>query len=310
MAEKLPLHLQGTLEIHKASDINIIPTIQRKPTDDRLRKMARAWDIRKIGVIELAKITDGEYKGRLHPTDGGSRVECQKQHGDPDFLFLCVVRNMTYQEAAQEFLWRNGLAMKPSAFARFAVGVRAGEPLATAIDTALKSLKLTGSPSSSTYGNGEVGTFAAFASAERIVMSSFKVSDDWDVSSEHFRWVLDFCRQAYPQHGDKGTAIGHDADLIQAVSVLALLNPRVIEEEEPRANLAHAATTWLGQTEAKQRLFEYGSAMKPEHWKVATMAATKNTGGSSSRGSQMGRQIGLNHNQQFTPQLKVPPAGR
>src|SRR6187455_2736743 len=106
-ASKLPLYLQGKLEIRKASELFVIPTIQRRATDDRLRKMAREWDTRKIGIIEVARITDGEYKGRLHPTDGGTRVLAQQLYGDPDFLFLFVIRDMTYAEAAQEFLWRN-----------------------------------------------------------------------------------------------------------------------------------------------------------------------------------------------------------
>lgn len=309
MADKLPLHLQGTLEIRKASEINIIPTIQRKPTDDRLRKMALSFDPRKIGIIELARITDGEYKGRLHPTDGGTRVESQKQYGDPDYLFLCVVREMTYAEAAQEFLWRNGLSMKPSAFSKFAVGVRAGVPEALAVEKALRYLNLSGSPSSSTYGNGDEGTFAAFAAAERIVLASYKVSGDWDEASAHFQWALNTGREAYPQHGEKGTAVGHDADLIQAISVIGLLNPKVTEDTGPYTNLLHAITTWLGKSESKQKLFKYGEPMRPEQWRVQTMSATKNTGGSSSRGSQMARQIVLNHRQAFSP-LVAPPASK
>ena len=48
--------------------------------------------------------------------------------------------------------------------------------------------------------------------------------------------------------------------------------------------------------------------MKPEQWRVATFAATKNAGGSGSRGTQMARQIVLNHNQKLTPHLKAPAA--
>ena len=309
MAEKLPFHLQGTLEIRKASEISLIPAIQRKPTDDRLRKLAREWDERKIGVIELARITDGEYKGRLHPTDGGTRVVCQQVYGDPDYLFLCIIRNRKFKEAAQDFLWRNGLSMKPSAFSRYLVGVRAGEPAALAIEAALTELGLSGSPSSSTYGNGEAGTFAAFAAAERIVASAYRVSDEWEAASSHLHWVLATCREAYPQHGDKGTAVAHDADLIQAISVLALLNPVKLVDPVVRLELIHAMTTWQYTSEAKTRLFDTGSLMRPEHWKVATMHATKNTGGSSSRGSQMARQIGLNYNQ-GPSRLTVPPAGK
>jgi hypothetical protein len=48
--------------------------------------------------------------------------------------------------------------------------------------------------------------------------------------------------------------------------------------------------------------------MKPEQWRVATFAATKNAGGSGSRGTQVAGQIVLNHNQELTPHLTAPPA--
>jgi hypothetical protein len=307
MADKLPFHLRGTLQIMKASDLYIIPSIQRKASDDRLRKLAAAWDEHKVGTLEVAHITDTEYKGRFHPTDGGTRKSAQTEYGDPDYLFLCVVKPMTYVEAAQDFLAKNGLSMSPSAFARYAVGIQAGVDEALAVQTALKNLGLSGSPARSTYGNGVEGTFAAFAAAERIVKANYKVTSDWGEASRHFVWSLDTGRKAYPQHGDEATAIGHDADIIQAISVLGALNPKLVTDEAPRLNFIHAITTWLGESAAKTRLFETGQLMTPSHWKVCTMAATKNTGGSSSRGSQMARQIALNHLQKFGD-LKKPDA--
>lgn len=310
MAEKLPFHLRGTLQIMKASSLFIIPSIQRKASDDRHRKLAAAWDEHKVGTLEVAHITDTEYKGRYHPTDGGTRVTAQTLYGDPDYLFLCVVKPMTYVEAAQDFLAKNGLSMSPSAFARYAVGVQAGVDEALAVQTALKNLGLSGSPARSTFGNGVEGTFAAFAAAERIVKTNYRLTGDWEEASRHFEWSLYTGRQAYPQHGDDATAIGHDADIIQAISILGTLNPKLtVVDDDPWLNFVHAITTWLGESAAKTKLFETGQLMTPSHWKVCTMAATKNTGGSSSRGSQMARQIALNHLQKFGD-LKKPDAPR
>lgn len=299
MAEELPFHLRGTLQIKKASDLRIIPVIQRRATEDRLRKLAREWDVRKIGTIEVAQITDSEYKGWLHPTDGGTRVTAQKDYGDPDHLFLCVVRPMTFIEAANEFLYQNGLSQNPSAFSKYAVGVQAGVAEALAVKRALDNLDISASPGKSVYGNGEAGTFAAFAQADKIVKKAFQVTGDWDGATAHFQWCLATGREAYPQHGDPGTAMGHDANLIQAISALGILNPKLTEGGDDYANFLHAITTWLGEGEKLTKLFETGQLMKPEHWLVCVHAVTKNSGGGSSRGTQMARQIGLNYGRQF-----------
>ncbi len=77
-----------------------------------------------VDLLHVARIADGEYKGRLHITDGGTRWGAKMESGDEDYPFVCWVREMSFVEAAQRFLWLNGESMRPNAFSRFAVGVR------------------------------------------------------------------------------------------------------------------------------------------------------------------------------------------
>src|SRR5262245_16132978 len=114
---------KGRLEIIPARELMVIHTIQRKPTPARVRKMATAWNDEMVDLLHIARITDGEYRGRLHITDGGTRWAAKMESGDEDYPFVCWVREMTYVEAAQRFLWLNGESQRPNAFARFAVGV-------------------------------------------------------------------------------------------------------------------------------------------------------------------------------------------
>ena len=167
------------------------------------------------------------------------------QAGDEDYPFVCWLREMTFVEAAQRFLWLNGESQRPNAFARFAVEVHAGRPEALAVKQALDALRLVGSPGSSTYGGDrEPGEFAAFAAAERIVKKEHEATDDWDASSELLRWSIDLGRRAYPQHGDRATAIGHDADLVQSLATIATLNPILRGDDVKESNLIHGLTTW------------------------------------------------------------------
>jgi hypothetical protein len=302
----------GTLEIIAAKDLMVIWPIQRKATDSRVRQIAAAWDDTKVGILCVAKILDGEYKGRKHIYDGGTRWRSQMEteEGSDVYPFACWVRPMTVHQAAEAFLDANSLAMKPSAFYRYSVGIRADKPAAVAIQAALETLGLEASPSKSTFGNGSPGTFAAFAAAERIVNREYAALGDWEFASAVLAWTISMGRRAYPQHGDEATAFGHDADLIQSLAVIRSLNPNVADADEREANLVHSITTWLGEGPVKERLFHTGDLMEPSHWRVCAIDATKGQGGSSSRGQQMARQIVLNHNQKMRPSLKAPPQPR
>jgi hypothetical protein len=289
-----------------AKELNVIKTIQREPTPARVRQfMGEKWDDHKTGILSVARIIEGEYKGRLHIVDGGTRWKAKMNDGDENYVFPCYVRDMTVEEAAQAFLAFNKDSMKPSAFARYAVGIRAGEKSALAMKRAFESVPVMPNQSVSSYGdNGNAGDFSAIAAAERIVTTAYKAEGDWDKASDLLAWTISLGRRAYPQHGHTGAAHGHDADIIQAIARIAMLNSVVIDDDDREHNLAHAINTWLGTGERNTKLFKTGQRMEPPHWKVALVEATKSHGGSSSRGQQLAKLIVTNHNRKFKPQLK------
>jgi hypothetical protein len=297
---------QGELRLLPAKQLTVIKTIQRQPTPARVRQFqGEKWDEHKTGILSVAKIKDGEYAGRLHIVDGGTRWMAKIEDGDDNYVFPCYVRDMTVEEAAQAFLAFNKDSMKPSAFARFQVGVRAGEKSALAIKRALEQVPVNPSPSTSTFGDDNVaGDFSAIAAGERIVTTSYKAEGDWDKASDLLAWCITMGRQAYPQHGHNGTAHGHDADLIQAIARIGMLNPAVIGDEVRERNLARAINTWMGTGERQTKLFKTSQRMEPSHWKVALVEATKSHGGSSSRGQQLAKLLVTNHNRKLKPQLK------
>jgi hypothetical protein len=298
---------RGELQFLPAKNLTVIAAIQRQPSPSRVRQFqGEKWNESKTGILQVARISDGEYKGRLHIVDGGTRWKAKINDGDENYMFPCYVRDMTLEEAAKAFLAFNKDSMKPSAFSRYVVGVRAGEPVALAMKSAFELVPVSPNASVSTFGdnNGTMGEFAAIAAAERIVTTAYKAEGDWDKGSDLLAWSISTGRRAYPQFGDPGTAHGHDADIIQAIASIGMLNPLVIGEDEREHNVTRAINTWLGQGERNTKLFKYGQTMEPAHWKVALVDATKNLGGSSSRGQTLAKLIITNHNRELKPQLK------
>jgi hypothetical protein len=228
------------------------------------------------------------------------------EDGNENYMFPCYVRDMTFEEAAKAFLAYNKDSMKPSAYAKYAVGVRAGEPAALAIKKALEMVPVTPNPSVSSFGDHDTpGDFAAFAAADRIVQKAYGEEPDWHRASELLAWSIRIGREAYPQHGQPGAAHGHDADTIQAIAKIGMANPVLLGDSEREAKLAHAISTWLGNTDGTQKLFKRGMKMEPSHWKIELMREMKNHGGSSSRGNVLARLIVRNHNRELTPKLKI-----
>jgi hypothetical protein len=300
---------RGELQLLPAKRLTVIKAIQRQPTPARVRQFrGDKWDDHKTGILSVARITDGEYAGRLHIVDGGTRWAAKMEDGDENFVFPCYVRDMTQKEAAQAFLAFNKDSMKPSAFARYQVGVRAGETSALAMKQAFERVPVQPHPSQSSFGNGDgAGDFSAIAAAERIVTTAYKAEGDWDQASDLLEWTIKMGRRAYPQYGHPGTAFGHDADIIQAIARIGTLNPVVIGDEERERNLAKGINTWMGEGERNTKLFKTNQPMEPSHWKVALVEATKNHGGSSSRGQQLAKLLVTNHNRKLKPQLKQLP---
>jgi hypothetical protein len=294
---------RGRLEILTAKALTVIPRFQRTPKPNRVNQLARMWDDEKVGCLHVANITDGEYKGKKHIYNGGTRWLVKKDQ-DPDYLFECYVRDMTGKHAAKMFLSESQDSMKPSAFARFRVGTAAGEPVALAIQAALATIPLTPDEGRSVYGNGSTGLFSAFAAAERIVKRAYATSEDWDEASAHLAWTIRTGRAAYPQHGNGGSAYGHDADVIQALSAMALRNPRILSEDGLERKVISAVNTYYAGDHKLDRLFEDRQSMKPEHWRTAFVATRGNMGGSESRGVQIQKLI-LRNFHRGNPSIKL-----
>lgn len=291
---------RGEFRLLRARDLHIIRAYQRKPSEERLRKFD-PWEDAKVGIILVAQITDGTHKGRLHPYDGATRV-LVKQRTEPDYVFPCYVTPMTGQEAAEAFLVFNQESVRPSAFNRYQVGIHAKKSAPLQIKRALDALELDASPGHSSYGgDGKRGEFAAFAAAERIVSTAFARSDSWPMAGAHFAWCLTLTRAAYPDHGSPGTPDAHDADIIQAASYLGLTYPAIVGDSDAEAHVRDAMTTWHG---ARSALLEEAQAMRPGHWRQLLAGASGNTGGSQSRGYQIGALIATNHNRVHKPQLR------
>lgn len=301
----------GSLEIKAATDLSVLPVIQRKPSAARIRTLANGWDDAKVGILLVARITDGEYKGRLHIYDGGTRWAA-KVELEPHYLFSCWIKGMTMEGAAKAFLSHNKDSMKPSAFAKYAVGIRAGEPNALAVEKALDALGLSASPSTSEFGDGDrPGDFAAFAAADRIVTQAYTLYEgDWDRASALLEWSIRLARRAYPQKGESGAAYGHDHDIVQAVARMGMDNPALFGDDEREAQLAKAINTWYGDTPRTQKLFTKGQTMIPATWRVAFVDTSRNIGGGSSRGQGIAQLIVTNHNRAFSPRLSLRTAAR
>lgn len=297
---------RGELRHLPAKDLTVIAAIQRQPSPARVRQFqGERWNEAKTGILSVARISDGEYTGRLHIVDGGTRWKAKMNDGDENYMFPCYLKDMTLEGAAQAFLAFNKDSMKPSAFSRYMVGVRAGEPSAHAMKRSFEAVPVSASQSVSTYGDENVaGDFAAIAAAERIVTTVYKAEGDWDQASDLLAWTISMGRRAYPQHGHPGTAHGHDADIIQAIAAIGMQNPIVIGDDQREHNLARGINTWLGTGERNTKLFKHLQPMEPSHWKVALVDATKNHGGSSSRGQALARLLVMNHNRDMKPQLK------
>lgn len=291
----------GTLELLPASRLTVIARFQRVPKPPRVRELAKLWDDRKVGCLHVAHITDGQYKGRYHVVNGGTRwavmVGLNGTDGlDPEYVFPCYVEKMTWVEAADAFLAENDESMKPSAFVRYKVGTAANKPWALAVQTALKNHGLIADEGRSVYGDADnPGMISALAACNRIVHRAYGRSDNWKLASLHLTWVLGITRRAYPAFGEQGAANAHDADIIQAVSVIGLNNQEIMGDEQKEADLILAMTTFYftsGGNDPSGGLFEDRQPLRPAHWRTAYAREKRgSTGGSESRGGTIAKLI-------------------
>jgi hypothetical protein len=198
--------------------------------------MLAHWDPDKVGLLLVAKITDGPCIGVLHIYDGGTRWAAQglrgedgESLGDPDYLFPCWVREMTELEAANAFLAFNTESVRPAAFYQYLVALEGHQPWALAVRDALRTHHLEMTDGHSIYGNGVPGLVRAVKACERIVLAGFRNShatseeDRWHEASLHLSATLALSRQCYTNDS------AHDADLLQALSRLVTENTAILD---------------------------------------------------------------------------------
>jgi hypothetical protein len=281
-----PLDRYGSVAQMKAKDLTVLEHIQRTPSRVRTRKIAHEWDDARVGILLVARIVEGPNRGKFHVYDGGTRLVA-KMLGDgtsdappdPEYTFICWVRDMTEKQAAAAFGAMNIDSAKPGAFDQYKVGVVEGRPDMLAIKEALDILGLK-AYSHSSYGNppDDPGKFGAIKTAQRIVQYGVNAAfaDGVDDEDEMFAAgaarlvkVISMGRKIYQNDG------AHDADLLIALD-------RILERNQDKT------FRW------EDHLVEVVSRVPVSTWRSkATMkrndAATY--GGSVSRGIHMAQVI-------------------
>jgi hypothetical protein len=259
------------LVLHKASELTVIQTIQRIPTDARLRQMARQWDSSKEGILFVAEITDGEHAGVLHVYDGGTRWKAMLEFalndegvpvGDPEYVFVCWVRRMTEQEAADAFISFNTEAKRPSPYFQYQVGLIARTPWCVAIESGLAANHAIVGQSASANRLAAVGSAKAIVEAAARYAETVGHSDPWVFAAEQLAEVIRITRLAYTDGG------AYDNNVMRAVSEILALN------------LRH------GVAVDTARLAEKVGSKTPEQWHTEGLALSRvSSAGSSHRGT-------------------------
>lgn len=144
-----------------ASELTVLPELQRKLNVSRARKIAREWDPTLLGIIEAAAFVDADGTEFLHVIDGGHRAEAARIFGEDNgaevSLSVVVYEGMTHQDAARLFIARNQLSSKVSAFDQHMVGIESKDELALAIDRAFRKTKFSIGRNASAYVVSAVG---------------------------------------------------------------------------------------------------------------------------------------------------------
>jgi hypothetical protein len=276
--------------MHRIGDLAVLEHIQRIPRDSRIKALARlGWQLKKQGILLVAKITDGEFAGVLHIYDGGTRYRLAKITVGDDHVMPCWVEDMTEAEAAEKFDIFNSESKKPSAYDHYKVGIAYHEPTQTAIKRALDVLGLVGADGRSSYGNGEPGEVAALVACKTVVKGGYKDAKDlpeqqrWEAASDRLVEILETLRDAY------STSDAHDGDMLQAVARVRALNGAF--SDETRAHLVKV----LGELTAKQ-------------WRAMAQnvqEASGSQGGSQSRSNFIATLVATEHNRSAPTEAKL-----
>jgi hypothetical protein len=264
--------------MHRLGDLTALEHIQRVPRDSRVKSMAKnGWEVKKQGILLVAKITDGDHAGTLHIYDGGTRWRVGLRTVGEDYEIPCWVEDMSEAEAAEKFDIFNSESKKPTPFDHYKVGIAYGEPYQTAIKHALDSLGLVGGETSS-YGNGEPGRVAALVACKRVIDGAYKGNKDlddprrWELASERLEEILAILRDAYTDED------AHDADMIQAVARLRTQHGRFSQKARRHfVNTIGSATAarWrsLAQSNIERSGSQGGSVSRANF--IATLLATE-----------------------------------
>lgn len=263
-------------------DLSVLYHLQRTPRDDRVRKMREHWDESKRGVLLVARISEGPHKGVLHVYEGGTRWAAKD--ADPNYQFYCVIESMTEKEAAAATFAFNNEQRHHTPYQSYLVGLAAEFPLNLAMRDAFAEVGVEARERSSTR-----GTIAAIKASERILRDTYTATfahkdgtllypflDDgerWDIAIERLVAILHLTREAYSDE------TAHDADMIQAVAALWVLNPEKILMPAVRRRLI-------------TKLDEHTVAW----YRVKAQEMHETYGGSESRGRTMARIIAMSFN--------------
>lgn len=270
-----PVPVKGDLDLVYAKDMKVLHHIQRRPTESRLRGLAAEWDESKVGIIQVARITDGVYQGTLHPYDGGTRVASQQSYGDPDYVFVAWIRDMTEQEAAEAFLACNNDSRKPAAYFQYTVALEAGHEWAQAIHDATSRVGVTVAEHTTTT------KLSAVQASQRIVHNRAHAS--WKDAEDHLVDVLSITMSAYPGSGD-----AYNADLIQAVSRIVIDNAPVLDRPRLETTIAaKGVSMWVAAAQA------------------ARGAAAATSGGSESRSNTLRYELMSQYNKRLKAEKKL-----
>jgi hypothetical protein len=271
-------------ELIPARDLTVILRIQADRSPDRVRQRAREWNEMLLTPLLVVVLTDGPDKGRKHICDGGTSWRAKTASylpagaRDPGYVFSCLVREGTEQEAARLYLAVNRDNKKPTAVDNYNVGLAAKEPVFVAMHRALGMNNLTVGQRASFGADGEPGVVAGVAACERIMKAGYGEWDDWDRASAHLSWTLQLARRIYKDDH------AHDADLLQAIARIGLFNPQfvhevTIEDRFVQTVSALPAETWVAKAQASR---------------ASEQMAT--SGGSASRAAHMARVLVAAHN--------------
>ena len=280
----------GRLEMHPLGALTVIEEIQRVPKDSRLKTLGRhGWQPKKQGILLVARILDGEHKGKLHIYDGGTRYRLGLRTVGSSYVMPCWIEDMLLAEAAEKFDIFNSESKKPSAYDHYKVGIAYGEPHQTAIKQALDKLGLVGAETSS-YGNGEPGEVAALVACKNVVNGAVKEhkelpdADRWAAGSDRLVEVLQILRDAYSDPG------AHDGDMLQAVARLRTQNG--VFSAETRAHLVEVisrlpVTQWRSMAQSVKE------------------ASGGSQGGSQSRANFISTLLATEHNRSAPEKAKL-----